>query len=607
MPIDYKYYDFQVYEYLIRLEQMWKGLEDLPEIKRWKGMIEEERDRIQTRKFRVAVVGEFRKGKSSFINALLGKEILPVDALPTTATINRITYGPVPRAFLRYKDKNVQEVPIEELSRFVTKLTTESQGYAALIEEAVVEYPSIFCQNYVDLIDTPGMNDDDVMNQVTLDQLEQIDLAIVAISVQNPFSETESRFVAQLLESEEICQIVIVVTKIDQARERERTRLIDYLAERIPQKVLEKLKETHEEGDPVFRKYEMIFSHLPIFGVCSLDALEARQHNDEDLFVQSGFQELNERLPQLILTSQNNSAILKAIHAVKNITEEYPKKQPLLKDSIQEKKEALGRYREEFSQMAYQLAEEMFDETRVKLYEKINDFSSAQSLVRREFITCLSSIKEMNAEVIETMLKNQEAVSKGLMDARIQEQLNPELKRCWREESGRRFQETVGILSRFLQRSPEEFASVEAKLQELFKEPKPFPFQMGQWEFTWSHSPVPQADHLLDGDMIIGISQAIFHSLEDYCGKRKAEMERLLKEASGEAASRLESVVSLLCRETDGRIGWWNAQEQRLTGKEMSETLEQLKRENEELERQFTDQFAGRFASQDREGGEKDE
>ena len=142
MAIDYQYYEFRAFENLVKLAQLWEGEEELPQIHALMEEIRQEQELIRTRKFRVAVVGEFKRGKSSFINALLGREILPVDALPTTATLNRITYGALPRAYLRYKDEKVEEVEIGELSRYVTKLTQESEDAASRIEEAVVEYPS---------------------------------------------------------------------------------------------------------------------------------------------------------------------------------------------------------------------------------------------------------------------------------------------------------------------------------------------------------------------------------------------------------------------------------------------------------------------------------
>ncbi len=59
-------------------------------------LIDDVLDRVQANSFAVAVVGEFKRGKSTFINALLGQEILPADVLPCSATLNRVTYGVQP-------------------------------------------------------------------------------------------------------------------------------------------------------------------------------------------------------------------------------------------------------------------------------------------------------------------------------------------------------------------------------------------------------------------------------------------------------------------------------------------------------------------------------
>jgi GTPase SAR1 family protein len=94
--------------------------------------------RNKEQKFSIAVVGEFKRGKSTFINALLGKEILPSDVLPCSATLNRVTYGFEPRVELHFKVNGtggrVEHIDIGELVDYVTKLTPESKERAANIE-----------------------------------------------------------------------------------------------------------------------------------------------------------------------------------------------------------------------------------------------------------------------------------------------------------------------------------------------------------------------------------------------------------------------------------------------------------------------------------------
>ncbi len=78
--------------------------------------IEETLKRIENHSFSVAVVGEFKRGKSTFINALLGKEILPADIAPTSATLNRVTHGLRPRVQVIFRDDRVEEVPIDQMA-----------------------------------------------------------------------------------------------------------------------------------------------------------------------------------------------------------------------------------------------------------------------------------------------------------------------------------------------------------------------------------------------------------------------------------------------------------------------------------------------------------
>ena len=83
-------------------------------------------EKIRTESFSLAIVGEFNRGKSKLINALLGQEILPSDVLPTTATLNRVIFGMTPSVKVVFKDGSQKEVPIKELKQYVTKLTVES-------------------------------------------------------------------------------------------------------------------------------------------------------------------------------------------------------------------------------------------------------------------------------------------------------------------------------------------------------------------------------------------------------------------------------------------------------------------------------------------------
>ena len=87
--------------------------------------LEARREKLERRKFAVGILGEFRRGKSTVINSLLEKEIMPSDILPTSATMNRVTYDLTPHVVLQMRDGSEMEIGIAQLPDYVTKLDKE--------------------------------------------------------------------------------------------------------------------------------------------------------------------------------------------------------------------------------------------------------------------------------------------------------------------------------------------------------------------------------------------------------------------------------------------------------------------------------------------------
>ena len=128
--------------------------------------------RMEDERFRLVVVGEFSRGKSTFVNALLGRKILPASKNPTTAIISKIVYGDTPDYYLHYRERETPERLTEDAFFRLTAPKEPDEGDEASVREFVkvqerlsridyaeIVYPLSFCRDHVEVVDTPGTND----------------------------------------------------------------------------------------------------------------------------------------------------------------------------------------------------------------------------------------------------------------------------------------------------------------------------------------------------------------------------------------------------------------------------------------------------------------
>ncbi|HWP98798.1 MAG TPA: dynamin family protein [Syntrophomonadaceae bacterium] len=305
---------FELYGYLVQLRELFRTHAiGADEIQRIESTIQ----LIQSRNFNVAVVGEFKRGKSSLINAILGLKILPSDVTPATATINRITYGTEPSMTIHYHDGSVEAAELDNIADYVTKLTDEGEKRAALIKEAVIKYPTVICQNHVDIIDTPGLNDNPEMTRVTLDLLTNIDVVLVTISAIAPFSQVEKDLVCRLIKSENIENIVFVITFMDQLDEDEQDKMISFIHKRVCASVLQSLD--NESGSEEFKeKSRRVLDNARIYGVSSFLALKSFVSNNREMLRQSRFEAFKNELYEWLTSKQGANIIAKAIKVLRS-------------------------------------------------------------------------------------------------------------------------------------------------------------------------------------------------------------------------------------------------------------------------------------------------
>ena len=112
-------------------------------------------ERVTDRRFFLACLGQFKRGKSSLVNALVGNPVLPTGVVPVTAIVTIIRHGPILHALVHFENGSRQNVPPQTISDYVS----EERNPGNLRGVAVVEVfvPSPLLASGMCLVDTPGI------------------------------------------------------------------------------------------------------------------------------------------------------------------------------------------------------------------------------------------------------------------------------------------------------------------------------------------------------------------------------------------------------------------------------------------------------------------
>ena len=313
-----KQIEFQLFEILLKLQAL---VSREPALASYAEQVNVGVERLKTLCYNLAVVGQFKRGKSSLINAILGLPVLPADVTPTTATVNRITFGIDPKVTIHFKDGTEKILDgISELSNYVTKLSEEKSRVAASVREAVIAYPAIICQNHVDIIDTPGLGDDEDMTRTTIAILKHIDAAVVVISALSPYDEAETKFVISLLESKEITNIVFVVNFMDQIDDDEYDDVFKSIRNRVIKNTLSAANERFAERADLLDKTHRIIDDPQIFPVSAKKALKAFATNDTKALNDSRIPQFKESIFSIITKEQCVNSVRKSIDLLLEVT-----------------------------------------------------------------------------------------------------------------------------------------------------------------------------------------------------------------------------------------------------------------------------------------------
>ena len=159
------------------------------------------------------VVGQFKRGKSTLVNALLGADVMPTGALPITGVVTTIRYGPEPEINVARRGRVVQSVDPDQLALYVSE--QHNHGNALNVEKVDVRWPSDRIRGFA-IFDTPGIGSTLEHNTtIAYDALPRADAAILVVGTEPPIGASEVQYARRVLASSE--QLFIVLNKSDLA------------------------------------------------------------------------------------------------------------------------------------------------------------------------------------------------------------------------------------------------------------------------------------------------------------------------------------------------------------------------------------------------------
>lgn len=187
----------------------------------------------------VGIFGRFKAGKSSLLNFLAGRSILPVGVTPVTAVITRLRYGAHEQGTVRFIDGRIQRVPVDAAKSYVSE--ADNPKNSRKVASVTVELPSLKPYQGLQFVDTPGLDSVFQHNtEAALDWLPKVGLALVSVSADQPLSKHDVALIRTLRGYTP--KIVVLLTKIDLLSASEREEVVGFVRNELQQEFGEKFR-----------------------------------------------------------------------------------------------------------------------------------------------------------------------------------------------------------------------------------------------------------------------------------------------------------------------------------------------------------------------------
>ena len=264
--------------------------------------------RVAGGRFYVACVGQFKRGKSTLLNALVGNAVVPTGFVPVTAVPTVIRFGDALHARIRMQDGSWQDVAMHDLKEYVTEeLNPENKKG---VDGAEVFVPSPLLSSGMCFVDTPGLGSVFTGNSATTQAfIPHIDAALVVVGADPPIAGEELALVEAV--GRQVPDLILVINKADRTTDPERAAAVRFTREILEKRLRRPMGEVLEvsaaermENSGPLRDWEKLLGSLHRL-------VEDSGRNLVRAAGDRGLQRLSEQL--LAIISEDREALLRPI------------------------------------------------------------------------------------------------------------------------------------------------------------------------------------------------------------------------------------------------------------------------------------------------------
>ncbi len=241
-------------------------------------LLKEVEKKLQENKFNLVVLGQFKRGKTTFVNAILGKKLLPSAVLPLTSIVTVLEYGEEEEVTVHFLNGSSKKIDASEIDLYVTE--KKNPKNEKNVKYVHVSYPAGLLKKGIILVDTPGVGSLYENNtDVTYGFLPRVDAAVFLLTVDPPLSKEEIAFLKDVYPHVE--KVFFVLNKVDYIEEDDLKDVIEFTKENL-------IGFTGTED-------------LHIYPISAKQALEGRISGNEELIERSGILKLERDIEDFVL------------------------------------------------------------------------------------------------------------------------------------------------------------------------------------------------------------------------------------------------------------------------------------------------------------------